>query len=280
MTPSADAIVATAARGHLGRRPRRCGVARRAAHPRRGRGGGPPARRRRARAVRHQQLGADAGRAAPAAGALRHHGRRRRPAALGRRGGRPARARHDRGRAGRATASSRRWPPAASRWCPRGRPTPSWSAWTRDLHLRAPGPGRRPPCAAGARLVGTNEDATYPTPDGLVPGAGAILAAVVTAAGAHARGGGQAPPADGRRHRGPGAGRRAPGHGGGPPVDRRRPGRPAGHPLRPGPLGGDHAGRRPGRMPDARPPRPPDLLAPGPSQALDGRLAEQSACSS
>jgi HAD superfamily hydrolase (TIGR01450 family) len=36
---------------------------------------------------------------------------------------------------------------------------------------------------AGARLVGTNEDATYPTPDGLVPGAGAILAAVVTAAG-------------------------------------------------------------------------------------------------
>jgi 4-nitrophenyl phosphatase len=36
---------------------------------------------------------------------------------------------------------------------------------------------------AGARLVGTNEDATYPTPDGLVPGAGAILAAVETAAG-------------------------------------------------------------------------------------------------
>ncbi len=35
----------------------------------------------------------------------------------------------------------------------------------------------------GARLVGTNEDATYPTPDGLVPGAGAILAAVVTAGG-------------------------------------------------------------------------------------------------
>ena len=35
----------------------------------------------------------------------------------------------------------------------------------------------------GARLVGTNEDATYPTPDGLVPGAGAILAAVETAAG-------------------------------------------------------------------------------------------------
>ncbi|HEX4433547.1 MAG TPA: HAD-IIA family hydrolase [Acidimicrobiales bacterium] len=37
---------------------------------------------------------------------------------------------------------------------------------------------------AGARLVGTNEDATYPTPDGLTPGAGAILAAVATASNA------------------------------------------------------------------------------------------------
>jgi 4-nitrophenyl phosphatase len=35
----------------------------------------------------------------------------------------------------------------------------------------------------GARLIGTNEDATFPTPDGLVPGAGALLAAVVTASG-------------------------------------------------------------------------------------------------
>jgi HAD superfamily hydrolase (TIGR01450 family) len=35
----------------------------------------------------------------------------------------------------------------------------------------------------GARFIGTNEDATYPTPDGLVPGAGAILAAVQTASG-------------------------------------------------------------------------------------------------
>jgi glycerol 3-phosphatase-2 len=34
---------------------------------------------------------------------------------------------------------------------------------------------------AGARFVATNEDATYPTPDGLIPGAGSILAAVVTA---------------------------------------------------------------------------------------------------
>jgi HAD superfamily hydrolase (TIGR01450 family) len=34
----------------------------------------------------------------------------------------------------------------------------------------------------GARLVGTNDDATYPTPGRLLPGAGALLAAVVTAA--------------------------------------------------------------------------------------------------
>jgi HAD superfamily hydrolase (TIGR01450 family) len=35
----------------------------------------------------------------------------------------------------------------------------------------------------GARLVGTNEDPTHPTPHGLMPGAGALLAAVVTASG-------------------------------------------------------------------------------------------------
>ena len=35
---------------------------------------------------------------------------------------------------------------------------------------------------AGARLVGTNEDPTHPTPHGLLPGAGALLAAVATAA--------------------------------------------------------------------------------------------------
>ena len=35
----------------------------------------------------------------------------------------------------------------------------------------------------GGRLIGTNDDATYPTPDGLVPGGGAILAAVATATG-------------------------------------------------------------------------------------------------
>ena len=35
----------------------------------------------------------------------------------------------------------------------------------------------------GARLIGTNDDPTYPTPEGLVPGGGAILAAVATATG-------------------------------------------------------------------------------------------------
>jgi HAD superfamily hydrolase (TIGR01450 family) len=36
---------------------------------------------------------------------------------------------------------------------------------------------------AGARLVGTNDDATYPVPGGLLPGGGSILAAVATASG-------------------------------------------------------------------------------------------------
>ncbi len=36
---------------------------------------------------------------------------------------------------------------------------------------------------AGARLIGTNTDSTFPTPHGLQPGGGSILAAVATAAG-------------------------------------------------------------------------------------------------
>ena len=35
----------------------------------------------------------------------------------------------------------------------------------------------------GARLIGTNEDATFPTPAGPIPGGGSILAAVATASG-------------------------------------------------------------------------------------------------
>ena len=37
--------------------------------------------------------------------------------------------------------------------------------------------------SAGARLIGTNDDPTYPTPDGNIPGGGSLLAAVATAAG-------------------------------------------------------------------------------------------------
>lgn len=36
----------------------------------------------------------------------------------------------------------------------------------------------------GARLIGTNDDATYPTAGGLIPGGGALLAAVAYASGA------------------------------------------------------------------------------------------------
>ncbi len=36
----------------------------------------------------------------------------------------------------------------------------------------------------GARLIGTNDDPTYPTPDGPIPGGGSLLAAVAVAGGA------------------------------------------------------------------------------------------------
>ena len=36
---------------------------------------------------------------------------------------------------------------------------------------------------AGARLIGTNDDTTYPTPEGPIPGGGALLASVAAAAG-------------------------------------------------------------------------------------------------
>ena len=35
----------------------------------------------------------------------------------------------------------------------------------------------------GARLIGTNDDATYPSPEGTIPGGGAILASIATATG-------------------------------------------------------------------------------------------------
>jgi ribonucleotide monophosphatase NagD (HAD superfamily) len=39
---------------------------------------------------------------------------------------------------------------------------------------------------AGAQLVATNDDASFPAPDGLWPGAGAILASIEVASGARA----------------------------------------------------------------------------------------------
>jgi HAD superfamily hydrolase (TIGR01450 family) len=53
--------------------------------------------------------------------------------------------------------------------------------WTRGFTFDAVDRASRA-VRAGARLIGTNEDPTFPTPDGLVPGAGALLAAVSTAA--------------------------------------------------------------------------------------------------
>jgi HAD superfamily hydrolase (TIGR01450 family) len=64
-----------------------------------------------------------------------------------------------------------------------GQPDVVVVGWTRrfdfDLLVRATRAVRH-----GARLIGTNEDPTHPTPDGLLPGAGALLAAVATASGA------------------------------------------------------------------------------------------------
>jgi 4-nitrophenyl phosphatase len=53
--------------------------------------------------------------------------------------------------------------------------------WTRSFTFAAIDGAARA-VREGARLIGTNEDPTYPTPDGLLPGAGALLAAVATAA--------------------------------------------------------------------------------------------------
>ena len=39
------------------------------------------------------------------------------------------------------------------------------------------------PLLGGARLIGTNDDPTYPTPAGLIPGGGSILAAIAKAGG-------------------------------------------------------------------------------------------------
>jgi glycerol-1-phosphatase len=53
--------------------------------------------------------------------------------------------------------------------------------WTREFTFDAIDRAARA-VRAGARFIGTNEDPTHPTPHGLLPGSGALLAAVATAA--------------------------------------------------------------------------------------------------
>ena len=62
------------------------------------------------------------------------------------------------------------------------RPRPSWSAGT-ATSTSTVSTARSSAVRDGARFVATNLDATYPVPGGLVPGAGAIVAAVATASG-------------------------------------------------------------------------------------------------
>ena len=66
------------------------------------------------------------------------------------------------------------------------------------LRLRLAWPPSPTVARETGRLIATNEDPTHPTPDGLLPGPGALLAAVATASGVEPGGGRQAPPADGR----------------------------------------------------------------------------------
>ncbi len=54
--------------------------------------------------------------------------------------------------------------------------------WTNRFDFASLSAAARAARTAG-RLIGTNEDPTHPTPDGLVPGSGALLAAVATASG-------------------------------------------------------------------------------------------------
>lgn len=57
--------------------------------------------------------------------------------------------------------------------------------WTRDFDYDLLTRAMRA-VRAGARLIGTNGDPTYPTPDGLLPGGGSLVAAVAYASGVDA----------------------------------------------------------------------------------------------
>ena len=76
--------------------------------------------------------------------------------------------------------------------------------FTRDFDYDALTPRRRRRSVGGARLIGTNDDATYPTPDGPIPGGGALLAAVATASGPRPVVAGKPYAADGRPRAGRG----------------------------------------------------------------------------
>jgi 4-nitrophenyl phosphatase len=64
---------------------------------------------------------------------------------------------------------------------PSGRADAVVVGWTRSFTFDSIDQAART-VREGARLIGTNEDPTHPTPHGLSPGAGALLAAVATAA--------------------------------------------------------------------------------------------------
>lgn len=57
--------------------------------------------------------------------------------------------------------------------------------WTRDFDYALLTTAMRA-VRSGARLIGTNDDATYPTPDGVLPGGGSLVAAVAYASGTKA----------------------------------------------------------------------------------------------
>ena len=63
----------------------------------------------------------------------------------------------------------------------RGPPTPWWWAGP-GASTSTSSPPRPRRCAAAPGFIGTNEDPTHPTPQRLLPGSGALLAAVATAA--------------------------------------------------------------------------------------------------
>ena len=103
-------------------------------------------------------------------------------------------------------------------------PPTRWSSASTATSTTTASTARRPRCGPGPASSPPTSTRPIPIPGGLIPGAGALVAAVATAAGRHARGRGQARGADRRPH--PRALRHHRRDGGRPAVDRRRAGRP------------------------------------------------------